>query len=676
MAIADEDVAQVRAATDLAALIGEHTALKRVGRRYVGLCPFHAERSPSFSVNAEEGLYYCFGCQASGDAISFVRATEGCDFVDAVERLAGRAGITLRETDDPAAARERGRRQELLAVMDAAANLYHEHLLAHPAAAAARQYLRSRGYDGEVVRQFKLGFAAPGGDMLVRALRRPPALLREAGLVFETAQGAIRDSYRERIIFPIYDASGRAIALGGRVLPETSRKLRGDPGPKYRNSPESPIYKKRRTLYGLNWAKGDVARRDEVVICEGYTDVIGFFRAGVPRAVATCGTSLTEDHVRLLSRFAKRIVLAFDADGAGQNAAARLYEWERRHELELRVARLPPGSDPADLAGRDPAALAAAIRDARPYLGFAVERALDAADLSIPEGRARAAETALAVIAEHPNELVRDEYLLVVADRTRQDADRLRPLLARQRAKGVSAPAPTDRRAHLEAGARGKDEPPPFDDDGRYDDDTADEPGGPSAPGANRRSAGSGPRARGGGGRDPEGPRPGRNALLLAVHRPAEVAELLDAACFVDPLQRGAFEALGSASHLAEAIAIATPEAGELLSRLANSDGADELDVGGTVVQLVRSAAEAALRGLMAELRERQRSEPEAKLAERLGPLIDTTTWLTSSLKKMNELSGAESDAPAALAHAEGLVAWLIDNQAQQSSGAGQKVEA
>ncbi|MDA8291907.1 MAG: DNA primase, partial [Actinomycetota bacterium] len=443
MAIPDEDVAKVRAATDLVALVGEHTALKRVGKRFVGLCPFHSEKSGSFSVNGEQGLYYCFGCQASGDAISFVRAVEGCDFVEAVERLAARAGIAVRDEDDARPRVERGRRARLYEALAAAVDFYHERLVSGRDAGPARHYLRSRGYDGDVVRQFRLGYAPSGFDELARAVHVPSGVLLEAGLAWE-GRGRVRDAFRERVVFPIFDPGGRAIALGGRVLPPELRSGEQDPGPKYRNSPESPVYQKRRTLYGLNWAKSAMAHSGEAVVCEGYTDVIGFFRAGVPRAVATCGTALTEDHFRLLANFARRIVLAFDSDSAGQSAAARLYEWERRHAVELAVASLPAGSDPAELAGSDPGALAAAVSSARPFLAFQVERVLSGADLSSPEGRSRAAEAALAVVAEHPNDLVRDEYLGEVAYRTRLDTERLRPVLDSRRRDVLSGAAARD----------------------------------------------------------------------------------------------------------------------------------------------------------------------------------------------------------------------------------------
>ena len=353
MGIPDEDVARVRAATDIVALVGEHAALKRVGQRWVGLCPFHSEKSPSFSVNAEAGFYYCFGCQAKGDAISFVRAMEHLDFVDAVRRLADKAGITIRE--DGNAGRDNQKRKVFLDAMEQATEWYHQRLLTGADAGSARDYLRSRGYDGEVVRRFRLGWAPDGWDTLCTALKLSEDVAVGAGLGFVNKRGRLQDAFRARVLFPICDPSGNPVALGGRVLPGSS-----DPA-KYKNSTETPIYSKRRTLYALNWAKQDVIASGEVVVCEGYTDVIGFFEAGVPRAVATCGTALAEEHVKLLKNFATRIVLAFDADGAGQSAAGRFYEWERKLEIDVAVAALPPGSDPADLARSDPAALREAV---------------------------------------------------------------------------------------------------------------------------------------------------------------------------------------------------------------------------------------------------------------------------------------------------------------------------
>ena len=238
MGIPDEDVARVRAATDIVALIGEHAALKRQGRRWVGLCPFHGEKTPSFSVNAEEGFYYCFGCQAKGDAITFVRAIEHLDFVDAVRRLADKAGITIHEDADRG--RDSQRRKVFLDAMEQATEWYHQRLLAGADAGQARDYLRSRGYDGEVVRRFRLGWAPDDWDELcTRPRPEPRSWPSAAGLGFVNRRGRLQDAFRARILFPICDPSGHPVALGGRVLPGSS-----DPA-KYKNSTETPIYSKR-----------------------------------------------------------------------------------------------------------------------------------------------------------------------------------------------------------------------------------------------------------------------------------------------------------------------------------------------------------------------------------------------------------------------------------------------
>ena len=440
MGIPDEEVAQVRASTDIVALISEHALLKKVGRRWSGLCPFHAEKTPSFSVNAEEGFYYCFGCHASGDAITFVRAMDHLDFVDAVRLLADRAGITLHE--DQEMGRDHQRRSELLDAMERAVAWYHERLLRSPDAGPARDYLRSRGYDGDIVRQFRLGWAPDDWDALAKALKLSTKVLSDSGLGFVNRRGRAQDFFRSRILFPICDPSGRPIALGGRILPP--RPGQGPPErpePKYKNSQESPIYTKRRTLYALNWAKQGIIAQGEVVVCEGYTDVIGCFEAGVPWAVATCGTALAEEHFTLLRNFAKRIVLAYDADTAGQSATSRVYEWERKHEVDVVVADLPGGSDPGDLARTDPGALARAVKEARPFLQFRVDRMLGAGDLTTAEGRARAADAALTAVAEHPDDLVRDQYIMQLADRCRLDAAKLRERLDHLRAHPPAEPA-------------------------------------------------------------------------------------------------------------------------------------------------------------------------------------------------------------------------------------------
>lgn len=422
MGIVEEDIARVRAATDFIAVAAEHIALKRVGRQFQGLCPFHSEKSPSFSINPEKGVYYCYGCQASGDVISFVRELEKLDFAQAVERLAAKANITLRY-DSEAAGKDRIKRAKLVEAMEGAVVWYHDRLLKSPDAGPARSYLRSRGYDGQAIRQFRIGWAPDGWDTLCKALRLPTDVAKDTGLGYTNKVGKVNDFFQKRILFPIFDQSGAPVAFGGRKMPEAE-------GPKYKNSSETKLYSKSRTLYGLNWAKANIVETGEVIVCEGYTDVIGFHRAGLPRAVATCGTALADEHFRILKNYARRIVLGYDADNAGQNAAAKFFAWEKQYEIDLYVVVLPPGSDPGDVAREDPQALHGAVANAKPFLAFRVDRVMNSASLSTPEGRARAYDAAATVIMEHPSPIVREQYLVEVAARCQVSEDMMARTLA------------------------------------------------------------------------------------------------------------------------------------------------------------------------------------------------------------------------------------------------------
>jgi len=522
--ILDEDIERVREASDIVALVTEHLQLKRVGSRWTGLCPFHTEKSPSFSVNAEQGLYYCFGCGAKGDVITFVREIEHLDFAGAVERLAGRAGITLRYTTGGEGER-RSKKAELVLTMEAAVAWYHERLLSSPDAAEARKYLRGRGLDGDIVRQYRIGWAPDDWDLLVRNIGIGFDRLEAVNLAILNKRNRRQDVFRNRILFPIFDSQGDPVAFGGRVLP-------GGEGPKYRNSSETPIYAKSKVLYGLNWAKGAIVEADEAIVCEGYTDVIGMARVGLGRAVAPCGTALTEDHVRLLTRFGKRIVLAFDADAAGENAAARFYEWEGKYEVDVRVAALPPGQDPGDLAQSDPDALRRAVEESVPFLRFRFDRALADQDLASPEGKARAADRVLPVIAEHPDEIVRDEYVMDLADRLHLDPDRLR--------------------GRLKVGARREVE-------------VVERVAAPSAAS----------------GRELE-------ALRLLIHRRAEIVDRLDATLFADPAAREAYTLLVDSPSIQDAAMAAELSTQDLLFRLAQeeaTEGPTAVDVAALLVK-------------------------------------------------------------------------------------------
>ncbi len=415
MAIAADDIEALRQRISVVEVVQSYVALRRVGRNWVGLCPFHAEKSGSFNVREETARYRCFGCGASGDIFRFVQDIEHVDFVGAVEALAGKYGYQLTYTSGTES-KDRQRRKKLVEAMAAAADWYHDRLLNGSDARAARDYLRNRGLSGDVARQFKLGWAPDDWDALSNALAKEHGVtqdvLRDCGLAFTNKRDRMQDAFRARILFPILSDTGDVLAFGGRILPGST-----DPA-KYKNSPETPIYSKSRTLYGLNWAKADIVRTDQVIICEGYTDVIGFHRAGVPRAVATCGTALTEEHVRILKRFANKVVLAFDADAAGQGAAERFYEWEAKYEVSVSVAQFPKGKDPGELAQSDPEALRAAVDATQPFLGFRLQRVLDANPARTPEERARTAERAVAVINEHPDVNVRKIYAGQVATHT------------------------------------------------------------------------------------------------------------------------------------------------------------------------------------------------------------------------------------------------------------------
>ncbi|MBS1837973.1 MAG: DNA primase [Actinobacteria bacterium] len=578
MGIVDEDIARVRESTDIVAVVSGYTQLKRVGQRWSGLCPFHNEKSPSFSVNQAEGLYHCFGCKASGDAITFVREVEHLDFPGAVEWLAAKAGITLRYTQKDES-EQRRRSTRLYELTERACDWYHERLRGAPDAAAARAYLRSRGFDSDEVAHYRLGWAPDDWDQLVRSLDASREDVEATGLGFVNKRNRMQDFFRGRILFPIFDERDRVIGFGGRKLPDAD-------GPKYQNSRDNVLYNKSKALYAINWAKADAVTHNEILVCEGYTDVIGFSRAGVTRAVATCGTALTEDHVRILKRFTRNVVLAYDADEAGQSAAERVYAWEQAHDIQVSVVELPPGSDPDELARSDPEALRAAVGAARPFLEFRVSRVLASGDLTHAEGRARVAESALEVVAEHPDPLVRDQYVMQLADTTRIDPTRLRERLDQIR----RSPRPA------------RAEPAP-----RRRFDVVDEP-------AEERTA-------------PRLPKLGdgveREALRLAVSSPEVAAPFLDEDFFRHPTARAALEVLLRSDTLAEAISQAPTEVGELLAELA--------------VEEVRSEPTDVLARFASEVGRRELIELEAEARASSDPLAysDPVAWLKVTLDEL-----------------------------------------
>lgn len=425
MAYRREDIERVRAATNLVELVGEVTKVKRSGRNSMAVCPFHQEKTPSMSVDAARGLYHCFGCGESGDVFRFVEQTQGLGFTDALELLAKRSGITLEL--DPKAKARRGKREPLIEAIAYAVEFYHLRLRKAEDGAAARKYLRARGYDAGVVEQFSLGYSPDDFTALTAHLRDrkvPDKVMVEAGLAGRGRGGRLYDRFRGRVMFPIFDVRGDAVGFGARLL-------EGE-GPKYLNSPETPVYRKSQLLYGLNWAKSDMVRRGVAVVVEGYTDVIAVHRAGFPVAVATCGTALGESHLDLLRRFTGRVILAFDADEAGAGAALRGFELAVPADLDLRVAPLPDGRDPADLVEDGMAdKLAGAIESSIPLLQFRIEKELDKYPLDEPEARGRAVRAATRLIAAHPDPVTRHEYAVFVSRHTGVDLEVVRQALGR-----------------------------------------------------------------------------------------------------------------------------------------------------------------------------------------------------------------------------------------------------
>ncbi len=407
-----EDIERIREHTDLAELAAEITKVKRSGRSVMAVCPFHQEKTPSLSIDPGRGLYHCFGCGKSGDIFGWIQESQSVDFREAVELLARRAGITLTQT--PGEAKRRGRREELVRATQAAVDFYRERLKTGGDAGAARGYLRGRGYAGEVVDRFSIGYSPDAWDELTRHLKGrgfSDRTLAEAGLASRSRVGRLIDRFRGRIMFPIFDLRGDPVGFG-------ARRLEGD-GPKYLNTSETPIYHKSNLLYGLNWAKGDIVRRGESVVVEGYTDVIALHLAGHPIAVATCGTALGENHLDLLRRFSERVLLAFDADEAGAGAALRGFDMAVPGDLDLRVVMLPEGRDPADLVGEgDEHLLVAAMKDSTPLLQFSVDRELAKHDLGEAEARGRGIRAVAAMVARHHDPLVRHEYAVSISRRT------------------------------------------------------------------------------------------------------------------------------------------------------------------------------------------------------------------------------------------------------------------
>jgi DNA primase len=360
-------IEQAVAAADMVEIASARTQLRRVGARWTGRCPFHEERTPSFSVNATDKLFYCFGCGKGGDLITFVRESEGLDFTEAVEWLAERTGLAL-EYEDPSPGAQAGRRRRdrLLSLLDAAASFYSRHLWESAAGEPVRAYLRDRGLGEEVCRTFRLGLS-PGGTILAQKARERGFAqddLVTAGLVNRRGN----DYFSGRLVFPLADARGRVLGFGARRLSES------DPIPaKYVNSPESEVFHKATLVYGLDRARAAIANADRAIVVEGYTDVLALHQEGVAEAVASMGTALTPTQLRELSRLTQRLYICFDADAAGEAATLRGMDLAYREFEDVFVVPLAPGSDPAE----NPAELVRLLAEAAPYPRYRVKLEID-----------------------------------------------------------------------------------------------------------------------------------------------------------------------------------------------------------------------------------------------------------------------------------------------------------
>ena len=414
-----ETIEQVREGADIVEVVSAYTDLRRQGERFVGLCPFHDERTPSFSVKPRDGFYYCFGCEAGGDTIRFVQEKESLSFPDAVEALADRFGIEVtREQEDPQAEERRRRLGRLGQALERAAAFYEAFLWNSSEAAKARDYLLGRKLSEETLRAFGVGYAPSGWDsVLVRGQRAGFIVpeLQAAGLVIPGQKGGHYDVFRSRITFPIRDRRGRALGFGARAM--------GEAMPKYKNTAESDLYRKGRTLYGIDRAKGPIARAGRAVVVEGYTDVLALHQAGTDNAVAVMGTAITPEQLKLLTGYAEEVVLALDADRAGTAAMLRAQRVAGSGKLRMLVASMPEGEDPADVLGGVDGAkrLEAALGGAVDLPVFHVRSILADADLETPPGRDRALDEAAPVLAAMGETITQSELIREVADKL--DAD-------------------------------------------------------------------------------------------------------------------------------------------------------------------------------------------------------------------------------------------------------------
>jgi DNA primase len=416
--------AEIKSKLPVLDIVGETVALKRAGSAYKGLCPFHAEKTPSFIVSPERESWHCFGCGEGGDIFTFLMKRDGLEFREALARLAEKAGVELSERS----AREDRRRARLREALEAAITWYREVLVQTPQGARARDYLAERGFSTETLEKFTVGYAPNNWEMLTKRLLARGFTADEltaAGLASPSNRGGVIDRFRGRVIFPIRDATGRAIGLGGRILP-------GLDGPKYLNSPAGPLFDKSQTLYAIDLARPAIRREKLTVIVEGYTDVMAAHQAGFGNVVASLGTALTAGQVALATRFADAVALAYDVDLAGETATQRgLLEELGPVVSKVRVIRIPAGKDPDEFIRTDPEGWRAAVADAAELLPYFMQRAAEEVDMRHPQGRSTYTRRMLDLLRRIPDRVEQDSYVPGLAKLAGIDERVLREELAR-----------------------------------------------------------------------------------------------------------------------------------------------------------------------------------------------------------------------------------------------------
>ncbi|MEM6647407.1 MAG: DNA primase [Bacteroidota bacterium] len=430
MIIPDDKIEEVRSASDIVGVVGDYVRLKRRGSNFIGLCPFHNEKTPSFNVNPSLGIFKCFGCGAGGDVFSFVQRTESLGFVETVRLLAERSGIELPDEDN----QDREAYNETESIYHAlrmAARFFYTNLTQHEAGAAALAYVKGRGITPASVKAFGMGYALSSWDGLMKAAEAnqiSAEVLEKAGLIIPRSDGSGHyDRYRGRVIFPIFSHVGKVLGFGGRIM-------QPDPNqPKYINSPETKVYHKSRVLYGLYQGKQAIRREEEVILVEGYTDVIALHQAGVQNVVASSGTALTPEQVKMVGRYAKKIVMLYDADAAGAKAAIRGIDIVLEQGLTAYAVSLPGGEDPDSyVQTHGGEAFREYVKTQRlDFVRFKYTLAQRSGTFDTPEGAAEAQRGVIETIARIPDPLMRETYMRTASDVLRVPDSYLYPVLER-----------------------------------------------------------------------------------------------------------------------------------------------------------------------------------------------------------------------------------------------------